>query len=800
MRIFLTILLIGCCSANTFAAKSGKPSSAAAKPGADSFIDRKVDEEHKAAAGTTKWDAMDIGPFFSSGFGGKHPAYKSLSIKLDGTNAAAAFDMELLRMTVAWTGGFVKLPVLRGGLEGFPEPAGTPLFTTPATPGWARNGSFKDPRPTFRRFDYGMNDKKLVPFPMELVYGNLPKDWAKWKGFYAHGDRVILSYSVGKREVLDMPSFAEINKVPVFSRTFEIDGAAEAMELLVCEAWPLTRVSLGDNFIAAINEDSAQPTFTAVKVHGLYGADFDIKQGSIILKVPRSYRLQQFKVMISSGPLADLEKCQLAMASDPAVARVGTLCQGGPKLWGEPLVTKGKLGSGDDAYVVDTLTQPEENPWKSWIRASGFDFFSDGRAAVCSVSGDVWIVGGIDDKLEKLTWKRFATGLFQPLGLKIVDDKIYITGRDQITRLHDSNNDGEADFYENFNNDVSITPHYHEFCLNLETDSRGNFYFCKGSNLREAGIPHHGTLLKVSPDGEKLEVICNGLRAPNGMGIGPDDEISVADNEGRWIPSSRVSLVRPGGFYGNVFTGFTSQPRTEQDLPLFWIPHNNNIDNSSGGQVWVTSDRWGRMAGKMLHTSYGTCSLFAVLQQNVEGVLQAAAVKFPLKFESGIMRGRTSPFDGQLYLCGLSVWQSNAAKEGAFQRVRYTGKTVHMPTDFQVKSNGLAITFACPLDEATAADPENYSVEVWNYKWTKEYGSKEYSVKKPDEDKHDPIAIKSARLSSDKKTVTLELAEIFPVMQMKIQYNINAADGATMKQEIFNSIFKVPGVMTVGSR
>jgi hypothetical protein len=345
---------------------------------------------------------------------------------------------------------------------------------------------------------------------------------------------------------------------------------------------------------------------------------------------------------------------------------------------------------------------------------------------------------------------------------------------------------------------MAITPHYHEFCLNLETDSKGNFYFCKGSNLREAGIPHHGTLLKVSPDGKKLEVVCNGLRAPNGMSIGPNDDITIADNEGKWTPASRVNLVKKGGFYGNVFTGFTERPRTNYDNPLFWIPHNNSIDNSSGGQAWVTSDRWGPFKGHLLHASYGTCSLFEVMIETVEDTLQAAVVKFPLKFESGIMRGRFSPFDGQLYLCGLSVWQSNAAKEGAFHRVRFTGKPVHLPTEFRVKPNGVEITFACALDSKTATDAGNWGVEQWNYKWTSDYGSKEYSVKTPGEAKHDTVDVKAVRLSEDKRTVMLELGEVNPVMQMKIQYNIDAQDGTMLKQEIFNSIFKVP--KTVSAR
>ncbi len=755
----------------------------------DAFIDRKVDEAKNEGSGSTKWDAMEIGPFFTSGFAGPHPACKNISIKV-GTNAVA-FDTELLRMTMGWSGGFLKLPKLRGGLEGFPQPDGAPVFWTPSAPGWAKSGSFKDPRSIFRRFDYGLNADKLVPFPKEIVYGHLPNEWARYNGIYLNGDKTIISYTVGKRSVLEMPGFEKIKDLPVFTRTFEIDGPTASMDLLVAEVRPLKNIRLGENWIAAFGTNE---NFTAVGLVGApKGIGFDIEEGSIVVKLPRGAKKQNFKVLITSGSEKYLPQFDDVVKQTSAPSELKSLCHGGQARWGEPLITKGSLGKNESAYTVDTIALPENNPWKSWIRCSGFDFFSDGRAAVCSVSGDVWIVGGIDDKLEKISWKRFATGLFQPLGLKIVKDKIYVACRDGLIRLHDLNSDDEADFYENFNNDVTITPHYHEFVLNLETDSKGNFYFCKGSNLREAGIPHHGTLLKVSADGKKCEVVCNGLRAPNGMGIGPNDEISVADNEGRWTPSSRVNLIKRGGFYGNVFTGFTTKPRTNYDNPLFWIPHNNNIDNSSGGQVWVTSDKWGPLKGHMLHASYGTCSLWEVMQENVEGTMQAGVVKFPLKFESGIMRGRFSPFDGQLYLCGLVVWQSNGGKEGAFHRVRYTGKNVSMPAELHVKPNGMEITFASTLDEKTAADPENYSVEVWNYQWTKEYGSKEFSVKNPSEAKHDEVKINSVKLSEDKRTVFLELAEIKPVMQMKIQYNIDAADGTNLKQEIFNSIFKVPG-------
>jgi len=734
---------------------------------------------------------MDTGPFFTSGFADKYPALKAISIKLGSSNeAAVCFDTELLRMTMGWSGGFVKLPTGRGGLEGIPEPTGTPVFWTPNLPGWAKRGSFSDPRP--KRQDNARKNYRDIP--ADVPYGSLPKDWAHYKGLFLHGERVILSYSVGQSDVLEMPGFEKIDGIGIFSRTFQIQASDAPMSLLICENPDGTSRIEKNRTTLVSGQGGAGESFIATGFVGApEGAAWEIRgNGQVVLNLPKLKKATSFQVFISSGAKGDLAKFESFLAASFKIPDLKTLCKGGPKIWGEPISTKGVIGNEEGPYQVDTLTLPETNPWKSWIRPSGFDFFSDGRAALCSVSGDVWIIDGIDGKLDKLTWKRFATGLYQPLGLKIVDDKVYVTGRDQITRLHDLNKDGEADFYENFNNDVFITPRYHEFVLNLETDSKGNFYFTKGGDLGNAVIPHQGTLLKVSRDGSKIDVVGTGLRAPNGLGVGPNDEITTSDNEGNWVPSSRVNLMKPGGFYGHVFTAHTKEPPTDYDKPLFWIPRNHNVDNSSGGQVWVTSDKWGPFKGKMLHLSYGTCSLFQVMTEEVGGQPQAGVVRFPLKFESGVMRGRFNPRDGQLYLCGLSVWQSNAGKEGALHRVRYTGKPVHMPTELHVKPAAIELSFTSPLDPKSATDPENYAIEQWNYKWTSNYGSPDFSVKNPEEKAHDLVEIKSAKLSADKKTVRLEIPALIPVMQMKIKYNITAADGTALKQEVFNTIHNVP--------
>ena len=194
------------------------------------------------------------------------------------------------------------------------------------------------------------------------------------------------------------------------------------------------------------------------------------------------------------------------------------------------------------------LTHPETNPWLAQVRLTGFDFFPDGdSAAVCAWDGDVWKVTGIDALGETLTWKRIATGLFQPLGVRIVNGDVYVTCRDQIVILRDLNGDGETDFYENFNNDHQVTEHFHEFAMGLQTDDEGNFYYAKSArHALPALVPHHGTLLRVSRDGQHTEIIANGFRAANGVCLNPDGSFVVTDQEGHWNPKNRINWVHEG--------------------------------------------------------------------------------------------------------------------------------------------------------------------------------------------------------------------------------------------------------------
>jgi hypothetical protein len=181
-------------------------------------------------------------------------------------------------------------------------------------------------------------------------------------------------------------------------------------------------------------------------------------------------------------------------------------------------------------------------------------------------------------------------------------------------------------------------------------------------------------------------------------------------------------------------------------------------------------------------------------------IVQGGVTKFPLRFESGICRPRFSPFDGQLYISGLNGWQSSAAKNACFHRVRYTGNPVRMARELHVTQEGVSITFTDSLDPAAAQDTANWSAEHWNYEWAEHYGSTQFSVadpKKKGDSVKDPVEVKSTTLSPDGKTVTLTLDPHVPVMQMHIKYRIKSADGAAINSEIYHTVHKIPAATPV---
>lgn len=448
--------------------------------------------------------------------------------------------------------------------------------------------------------------------------------------------------------------------------------------------------------------------------------------------------------------------------------------------WPQTFKTAIKHGSMSP-YSVDTIELPTKNPWNIPLFGGGLGFLPDGSALVCTMHGDVWRVTGFRYPSKTATWKRFASGLHHCQGMVVDDDRIFVLCRDQITLLKDLNNDGEADYYHCFSNAFTTSDKGHDFICGLERDSAGSFYTSSGNQ----GI------VRISPNGKEAHVVASGFRNPDGIGLTADGMITVPCSEGSWTPASMICAFRPdqnkwGKTLKTPYFGYGG-PQNDQPpaLPLVYLPR--GLDNSSGGQQTVLSDRWGPLRDQLLHFSFGTGSHFLVLRDEIDGQVQGAVVPLPGEFLSGIHRGRFCDKDGQLYVTGMQGWGSYTPESGCLQRVRYTGDSVQLPVGFKVFKNGVLLKFSAPLDSEVAEQSINHLAQCWNYRYSGAYGSPEFSTRHAGMRGHDHVAIKSAHIVGDGQSLFLEMPDLQPVNQLYLRVQTNLKHS----HELFVTVHKL---------
>ncbi len=545
---------------------------------------------------------------------------------------------------------------------------------------------------------------------------------------------------------------------------------------------------LNANVVHAGNTSGDQVSgLAAIVSDSLAHPDWIYEDDCLRLNIPAGEALN---LVVAHCPVDDQgldEKQQLAIRQSLSPIDLNNFTHGGPANWPQELTTTLIRGEEDGPFAVDVLTRPTDNPWNAQLRLTGLDFLPDGDSMVVAAwDGSIWKVTGFaSTSSHELTWKRIAAGLFQPLGIKWIDGKIYVTCRDQLAVLHDLNGDGEMDWYQNLNNDHQVTEHFHEFAMGLQTDEAGNFYYAKSArHAKTAIVPHHGTLLKVSPDGESTEILANGFRAANGVCLNPDGSFVVTDQEGHWNPKNRINWVKPGGFYGNMF-GYhdvTDDSDSAMDDPLCWIT--NSFDRSPSELLWVESEKWGPLNGSLLNFSYGYGKVYIVPHENIDGQMQGGMCEFPIKqFPTGVMRGRFHPGDGQLYCCGMFAWAGSQQQPGGLYRIRYTGQPVHLPVGLHATKNGVEIQFSGEVDSDSGCDPKNFAVTVWDLKRTANYGSKHFNERR--------LEVSSAELADDGQTVTLTIPELQPTWGMEINYAIKKSNGEPLRGKIHNTIHRM---------
>ncbi len=399
------------------------------------------------------------------------------------------------------------------------------------------------------------------------------------------------------------------------------------------------------------------------------------------------------------------------------------------------------------SYTVSNLHSSNFKP-----RVGGLAFLPDGRLVVTTwdATGSVYLLRGIETgDTRKITVKRIATGLAEPLGVEVVDGAIYVLQKQELTRLTDSDGDDVIDVYEAICNQWGVTGDFHEFAFGL-VHKDGYFYATLSMAMRlmsgEKQQPDRGRTIRIAKDGT-YEWLNFGLRTPNGIGLGIDNEIFITDNQGEWVPANKLIHVKKNEYHGMRWGLPDSLPETTPVArPAVWLPE-NEIGNSPSEPVLMKD---GPYKGQMLHGDVTHGGIKRDFLEKVNGEYQGAVFRFTQGLEAGVNRLRWGP-DGALYVGEVGMVGGWSWKEKKFglQRMKYNGRLTFEILAIRAKPMGFEIQFTEPVENGRKFRSADFLIQQWWYMPTSNYGGPKLDL--------ETMKIRSISISEDRSRVFLEI-------------------------------------------
>lgn len=399
------------------------------------------------------------------------------------------------------------------------------------------------------------------------------------------------------------------------------------------------------------------------------------------------------------------------------------------------------------SFDLQTIHPSSFNP-----KVGGLAFLPDGRLLVTTWDkvGGVYALSGVESgDTSKIKVKRIASGLAEPLGITVVDGEIYVLQKHELTKLVDLDGDDVTDEYQVVCNAWTVSSDFHEFAFGL-VHKDGYFYATLSMAMRlmsdERQKPDRGKTIKIAPDGT-YEPVNYGLRTPNGIGVGPDDEIFVTDNQGEWLPANKLIHVKKGEFLG-MHWGLPDTLKEAPSVapPAIWLPE-DEIGNSPSQPVLIPD---GPYKGQMLHGDVTHGGIKRDFLEKVKGDYQGAVFRFTQGLEAGVNRLCFGP-DGALYIGGVGMvggW-SWKEKQSGLQKMKFNGKTTFEMLAIRAKPKGFEIEFTEPLKKDLRITPADFPVQQWYYVGTARYGGPKLDLRN--------LKVREARISPDRRRVYLAI-------------------------------------------
>ena len=700
--------------------KTDNPTQYAASIGPTSTACRRARRADPASK-IEPWSAMDYGPTLDGHVRGGR---RRVELRLQGNRGPAGRGprrrlagpaLDGLRPRHDAAGGRVERHGFidwnginfNGQHEIHPRIVGQVELANPIGPGWAdpQTGSFDDPR--FRGRD-------------GRPYGPLPRSWAHFRASTATATRSsspTRSATGGARNAGGRDGRA---RLPSSRGHFAIGPRDRAMVLQVArQPGPKSRLRIlahgrpihrGRRRRYWTSRSRRRMRFWPASRRPVPGAIWSNTPTATCDSRFRPARIRSVSPSRSfaSPNVRDDDTLLARSITDGLATDLAALTRGGPP-WPEVLkIADHARPATTGPFAVDTLGLPERQPLALPDAADRLRLpRRRPQAAVCTWDGDVWLV-------ERARRSRRANSRGSGSRRAVPAARLEGPRREYLRLLPRPDRDpprSQRRRRDRLLRELQQRPPGDRTFPRVRdgpADRRGREFLLRQGRRhgKTALVPQHGTLLRVSRDGLRTEILATGFRAPNGVCVNDDGTFFLTDQEGFWTPKNRINHVKVGGFYGNMwgYHDVTDPSDAAMEPPVCWIT--NDFDRSPAELLWVTSDAWGPLKGSLLNLSYGNGKIFVVPHETVGGVMQGgmcACRSAPLP--TGVMRGRFHPKDGQLYACGMFAWAGNQTAPGGFYRIRSTGKPMFLPIGLHATRTGLQITFTEPIDRASASDP-----------------------------------------------------------------------------------------------
>lgn len=724
-----------------------------------------------AAARLAEWVEPDF-PFFSSVLDGRKigPGWpadnltpRGIILNL-GQGCWACFDADLLRISAVWRGAGVSPRALApgsyhdvgrktpGGQTNLPTLVGECWLANGIYPGWQTGSAFspQDPR-------------EPTPSPEEVGRGPLPEASGRLQAVRLGASGVVLDYTAGDATVREWMTAVVRNGQPVVLRSVEVSPAEKPL-IWVVGATVGAKVAL-----------IADPAQEPVEM----GRDSSVWT----VRIPAHRTTLRLAVALSPGAEP------VAAADARALARGGKFAPP-PLRWPQEVTTTLRRSTSKEAYVVDAVGLPVDNPWRRGVRPGDIQFLPDGTGVVVTLDGDVWLARGLAAEEGPVRWRRFASGMHEPMTAAIRDGEIFVFDKNGIWRLRDTDGNGEADVHELFSNAFAQTADMREFPSQIRLAPKGEFVIAKGGQQATTLGKHNGSVLRISADGRRATVLGYGFRQPN-LGVNlRTGLVTASDQQGQYIPSTPLHIVRDHQFYGFLAPFLPKEVYPEPPAePLTWIPH--PVNTSALSQVWMFGAQWGPLNDALVHIGFNRPELFRVLLNERTARLQAAVVSITQAFDYTPLNGSVNPVDGQLYIAGFQVlgWGNVLDTAAGLGRVRFTGAPVTLPREVVPMNEGVLLRFEVPVDRAKATDPASYSLQSWSYRRTSKYGSAQY--KADGEPGQDSLTPSSAYVSADGRGVFVGVPGMKPVMQLRIGWSLATQAGQAFNEAAYTTPYEL---------